>query len=248
MEKQLLSALNDHYNNGFTIRESCKSANISVEEFRTGTAAMISAELRRNLQKQSPTGVIFRHAVPFAGRLLIAACVFGGTIAAWNHIGKAPIENRVPGIDFKDPNGALDKELLSTFGDSFNYSNTLFSALAFAGVILTVFMQSRELSLQRKELVDTREELAGQKLATRTAARIQAISGIIQGYTAAYSANPSKHDSEYETFTQSLERALRTNAPEGEIQKLRTHVTESIRGQLDIWISELRSQQEESLG
>lgn len=43
-------------------------------------------------------------------------------------------------------------------GDSFGALNAIFSGLAFAGVILTVVMQRDELTLQRKELKDTRKE------------------------------------------------------------------------------------------
>lgn len=40
----------------------------------------------------------------------------------------------------------------------------MFSGLAFAGLIFTIILQKKELSLQREELADTREELKGQKL------------------------------------------------------------------------------------
>lgn len=53
-----------------------------------------------------------------------------------------------------------------TFGDMFGAVNTLFSGLAFAGVIYAIFlqaeqlkMQSQELALQRQELRETKEEL-----------------------------------------------------------------------------------------
>lgn len=49
-------------------------------------------------------------------------------------------------------------------GDNFDAVNALFSGLAFAGIILTVVLQSRELKLQRDELKETREELKGQKV------------------------------------------------------------------------------------
>lgn len=45
------------------------------------------------------------------------------------------------------------------FGDSFGALNTLFSGLAFAGVIYAILLQKDELSLQREELRLTREEL-----------------------------------------------------------------------------------------
>lgn len=41
-------------------------------------------------------------------------------------------------------------------GDMFGVVNSLFSGLAFAGVIYTILLQRKELSLQRKELKDTR--------------------------------------------------------------------------------------------
>lgn len=45
------------------------------------------------------------------------------------------------------------------FGDMFGAVNTLFSGLAFAGIIYTILLQRNELALQRKELRDTRTEL-----------------------------------------------------------------------------------------
>ena len=49
------------------------------------------------------------------------------------------------------------------FGDMFGAVNSLFSGLAFAGVIIAIILQSKELKLQREELEQTREELKGQK-------------------------------------------------------------------------------------
>jgi hypothetical protein len=43
------------------------------------------------------------------------------------------------------------------FGDLFGSVNALFSGLAFAGIIITIFLQKEELALQRKELRDTRK-------------------------------------------------------------------------------------------
>ena len=48
-------------------------------------------------------------------------------------------------------------------GDSFGMINALFSGLAFAGVVGTVYLQIKELKLQRQELRDTRKEIKGQK-------------------------------------------------------------------------------------
>lgn len=46
-----------------------------------------------------------------------------------------------------------------TFGDSFGAINSLFSGLAFAGIIYTIILQKNELQLQRQELAYTRREL-----------------------------------------------------------------------------------------
>lgn len=49
------------------------------------------------------------------------------------------------------------------FGDSFGILTSLFSGLAFSGMIITILLQREELSLQRKELELTRNEIKGQK-------------------------------------------------------------------------------------
>ncbi len=49
------------------------------------------------------------------------------------------------------------------FGDAFGALSSLFNGLAFAGLLITIVLQSRELRLQRKELRQTSDELAGQK-------------------------------------------------------------------------------------
>ncbi len=46
-----------------------------------------------------------------------------------------------------------------TFGDTFGAINSLFSGLALAGIIYTIYLQKTELGLQRKELKYTRKEL-----------------------------------------------------------------------------------------
>ena len=58
----------------------------------------------------------------------------------------------IPILYYGDNNNA------GTFGDSFGFVNSLLSAFAFAGVILTLVMQSRELEMQREELVESRKQ------------------------------------------------------------------------------------------
>lgn len=61
------------------------------------------------------------------------------------------------------PIGELSISNSGVFGDSFGLLTSLFSGLAFAGLIITIVMQRDELALQRQELNLTREELSGQK-------------------------------------------------------------------------------------
>lgn len=49
------------------------------------------------------------------------------------------------------------------FGDKFGAINSLFSGLAFAGLIVTLLFQKEELKLQREELRETRKELESQR-------------------------------------------------------------------------------------
>ncbi len=52
----------------------------------------------------------------------------------------------------------IDSKELGKVGDTFGLINTLFSGLAFAGIIITILLQRIELQEQRKELRLTREE------------------------------------------------------------------------------------------
>jgi hypothetical protein len=56
-----------------------------------------------------------------------------------------------------------DAEGRGTFGDMFGGLNTAFAGLAFAGIVLAILMQRRELELQRQELELQRQEMRGQR-------------------------------------------------------------------------------------
>jgi len=56
-----------------------------------------------------------------------------------------------------------DWETRAQAGDTFGGITSLFSGLAFAGLIVTLWMQRHELRLQRLELAETRAELANQR-------------------------------------------------------------------------------------
>ena len=57
------------------------------------------------------------------------------------------------------------------FGDMFGAVNALFSGLAFAGLVVTIFLQRNELALQRNELELTRQELSRSAQAQEDASR-----------------------------------------------------------------------------
>lgn len=79
---------------------------------------------------------VFAIAVGVLGVVTVQLCVFGAVYIAlpnWSERGQ--------------------------FGDVFGAANALFSGLAFAGLIYTVWLQREELALQRAELAMTRGEL-----------------------------------------------------------------------------------------
>lgn len=63
----------------------------------------------------------------------------------------------VSGQDLKGLEGGL-LTARGVFGDSWGGVNAIISAFAFAGVIVTLFLQNRDLNLQRKEMARQREE------------------------------------------------------------------------------------------
>jgi len=90
------------------------------------------------------------------------------------------------------------------FGDMFGSVNSLFSGLAFGGVIYTIFLQRQELALQRKELELTRTQLAraadaqekSEKALTlqvetlQRTAHVNALSSLIEHYSIKISSTP----------------------------------------------------------
>lgn len=94
------------------------------------------------------------------------------------------------------------------FGDSFGMANALFSALAFAFLIVTAIMQKKELELQRKELNETRKELKksakaqdeSQKALTLQVS-IMARQSLLSSYQSLYQANIQIHDNSISPIT-----------------------------------------------
>ncbi len=68
------------------------------------------------------------------------------------------------------------------FGDSFGVLNSLFSGLAFAGIIITILLQKEELKLQRLEL-------ARSSSAQELSARLTALSELLSNYKSGIAVN-----------------------------------------------------------
>ena len=68
------------------------------------------------------------------------------------------------------------------FGDSFGALTALFSGLAFAGMIVTILLQNRELELQRDEIRQSHEEYRRSAAAQERTARLAAISSLLDEY------------------------------------------------------------------
>ena len=66
-----------------------------------------------------------------------------------------------------------------TFGDMFGSVNALFSGLAFAGVIIAIFLQGQELIVQHAQLKFTQDELKLTRLELERAAKAQEASSTL---------------------------------------------------------------------
>lgn len=120
------------------------------------------------------------------------------------------------------------------FGDSFGILTSLFSALAFTGMIITILMQKDELSLQRLELSLTRKELAASRkeheksaVAQNELVKQQVISAKISGLSSIVQGRyqyASAHGSEahlYLTDVESVEKILLKSMEEAGLGKIK---------------------------
>ena len=65
------------------------------------------------------------------------------------------------------------------FGHSFGIITSLFSGLAFIGIIITILLQREELQLQRRELTENRKEFAKSADAQERSAQLSALSSLL---------------------------------------------------------------------
>ncbi len=107
------------------------------------------------------------------------------------------------------------------FGDSFGVLNSLFSGLAFAGVIITILLQRDELRLQR-------EELARSSAAQESTARMTALSLLLEDYKSRIATN-----------SDTLNRMVGNLAP-GESERINTESNELCKKR-DLVLEELEA-------
>ena len=69
-----------------------------------------------------------------------------------------------------------------TFGDMFGAVNSLFSGLAFAGVVYAILMQRKELELQRAELSLLKDELARSANSGDLSLKISCLNALADAY------------------------------------------------------------------
>lgn len=139
----------------------------------------------------------------------------------------------------------IDLDKAAAFGDSFGVMTSIFSGLAFVGLIITILMQqkqlqlqSTELGLQRTELALTREELAksatsqaDQTKEMKLSAELNAVSTLAQIYDER--SLGGKRGGTYEAeaaskYIKRLEDLVRVNERERDIETLLDKMSENI--------------------
>ena len=83
---------------------------------------------------------------------------------------------------FSWPIFPLSVEKLGQIGGTFGALNALFSGLAMVGVVITVYLQRKELSLQRIELSESRKQFARTADAQEMNVRLMALSELLREY------------------------------------------------------------------
>lgn len=111
-----------------------------------------------------------------------------------------------------------DYSVKGQVGDMFGAINSLFSGLAFAGLIYTIYLQRVQLELQRKELEDTRDELKKTADAQLESTTIQGLNTLILAYSSILDPKSGVKmyftkafaEGEEEKFLEKYQKAVRT--------------------------------------
>lgn len=96
-------------------------------------------------------------------------------------------------------------------GDAFGGLNTLFSGLAFIGVIYAILLQQEELGLQRQELEETRKELKKAAEAQKEQVDNQIIGARLQALNSLYESSNGSAKAEYLSDIEDILERLNSN-------------------------------------
>jgi len=148
----------------------------------------------------------------------------------------------------------FDATAASQFGDAFGIVNALFAGLAFAGVVVAIYLQMQELRLQRKELRETRAELrrsAEAQEKSLAAFKVQAESLLTAAYLNALNSLRQSYADEIQTFAVSRKIKSEHRRLRGRLEKTVEHLASTVPGlradetlkedQEKWWIEELRA-------
>jgi len=112
------------------------------------------------------------------------------------------------------PISELSANKAGVFGDSFGILTSLFSGLAFSGMIITILLQREELQLQRKELTENRKEFAKSANAQERNAQLTALTTLLTEYKSQIAINETQI--EKDKFNTHLFRGKRKSPIEAE--------------------------------
>lgn len=134
---------------------------------RTTRAALAHDESSQGGRHLEPNAVL-RYVLRV---MLLYALIALVVSAAWYFVGHS-----VFGVSFRTVGEAISSETLSAasdYGSAFNFVSSLFTGLAFAGVITALVLQTIELRLQRQEMDETQRELRRTAEAQESTAQMQ---------------------------------------------------------------------------
>jgi hypothetical protein len=69
-----------------------------------------------------------------------------------------------------------------SFGDTFGSLNALFSGLAFAGVVVTLLMQRKDLTVQRRDIEEARQQASHQKIESQFYSMLTLQQNVVSGF------------------------------------------------------------------
>lgn len=120
--------------------------------------------------------------------ILVGVCV------TWYKLGVLNAEAR-KGIEGTEATKGYEQA--GVYGDSFGYVNSLFSGLAFGGVVFAIILQTIELRHQREEMEQSNLAVARSASAHEQSIGLNALAALIQAYLEEYTSDKARYDEDY---------------------------------------------------